>query len=103
MSKLRALCATVCLLAIVLGVRVIYAEPVQLSSTELGNCPLFPADNPWNQDISSAPVDPNSDIYINNINANDANHFLRAGFGHYPEYGIPYIIVGSTQPKLPIT
>src|SRR5262245_2189082 len=29
--------------------------------------PIFPADNAWNTDISSAPVDANSDNYINSI------------------------------------
>ena len=32
-----------------------------------GPLPLFPADNWWNPDISSAPVDPNSASYINFI------------------------------------
>src|SRR3984893_9209480 len=34
----------------------------------------FPADNPWNQDISSAPVDPNSSAIINFIGANTPLH-----------------------------
>jgi hypothetical protein len=30
----------------------------------------FPADNLWNQNIASAPVDPNSDAIVNFIGAN---------------------------------
>ena len=34
-----------------------------------GACPIFPASNPLNQDISHAPVDPNSAQYIESIGA----------------------------------
>jgi len=34
----------------------------------------FPADNAWNQDISSAPVDPNSSAIINFIGASAPLH-----------------------------
>src|SRR5215472_10366613 len=34
-----------------------------------GQCPIFPADNIWNQDISQLPVDPNSSQYIASIGA----------------------------------
>ena len=35
--------------------------------TRLAGCPVFPADNAWNRDISQAPVDPRSDAYIRSI------------------------------------
>jgi len=62
-------------------------------------CPLFPADNPLNQDISRAPVDPSSDSYIASIGA---SLHLHADFGTNPAYGIPYTVVSSSQPKVPI-
>ena len=34
----------------------------------------FPADNAWNQDISSAPVDPNSSAIINFMGASTPLH-----------------------------
>jgi len=34
----------------------------------------FPADNAWNQDISSAPVDPNSAAIINFIGGSTPLH-----------------------------
>jgi hypothetical protein len=63
------------------------------------SCPILPAGNPLNQDISRAPVDPNSSSYIAAIGA--AGH-LHADFGTNPGYGIPYTVVGPRQPKVPI-
>ena len=31
------------------------------ASTQIGGCPVFPADNAWNRDVSGDPVDPHSD------------------------------------------
>ena len=62
---------------------------------------LFPADNAWNQNISNAPVDPNSNNYVNNILANGGD-YLHADFGGGGAYGIPLITVGSTTPQVPI-
>ena len=63
------------------------------------SCPIFPASNALNEDISRAPVDPNSAGYIAAIGA--AGH-LHADFGTNPSYGIPYTVVGPRQPKVPI-
>jgi hypothetical protein len=66
---------------------------------ELGGCPLFPADNPWNQDISSLPVHPNSANFIRSIGADG---HLHADFGSNPDYGIPFVVVPEHQPKVPV-
>jgi hypothetical protein len=63
------------------------------------SCPIFPASNPLNQDISRAPVDPRSAQYIAAIGA--SGH-LHPDFGTDPAYGIPYTVVGPRQPKVPI-
>jgi hypothetical protein len=63
------------------------------------SCPIFPANNPLNQDISHAPVDPNSAAYIASIGL--TGH-LHPDFGTNPSYGIPYTVVGPHQPKVPI-
>jgi Cellulose binding domain len=76
------------------------ARPAQVAI--IGNCTVFPSDNPWNRDISNSPLDPNSDGYIASINAG-SNQYLRAGFGLYPEYGMPYTLVPGSQPMVPIT
>jgi hypothetical protein len=66
--------------------------------------PLFPADNWWNLDMTSAPVDSNSASFINFIN-NGTPRRLHPDFGGNAApgsveiYGFPYIVVDSTQPK----
>jgi hypothetical protein len=57
----------------------------------------FPADNLWNQNISSAPVDPNSDAYINFIGGTTPLH-PDFGSGLYAgqSIGIPYVVVSGT-------
>ncbi len=68
----------------------------------IAGCPVFPADNPWNQDISAAPVDPLSDQYITAINES-GDTYLHADFGSDPTYGLPYTVAPVDQPKVPIT
>ena len=65
----------------------------------LGGCSIFPADNPWNQDISSAPVHPRSAAYIRSIGAGVNLH---ADFGSNPEYGIPFSVAPPGQPRVPV-
>lgn len=64
---------------------------------------VFPSDNPWNQDISGAPVDPNSTTLIASLGADTPLH---PDFG--TEYegapnGIPYVVVSGTQRRVPAT
>lgn len=64
---------------------------------------VFPPNNPWNQDISTAPVDPNSANLIASIGLNTPVH---PDFGTTWEgapNGIPYIVVSGTQRRVPIT
>ena len=58
----------------------------------------FPADNAWNQDVSAAPVDPNSAAIINFIGPSLGLH-PDFGSGEYDgsDIGIPYVVVGSSQ------
>jgi hypothetical protein len=67
-----------------------------------GGCQVFPPDNPWNTDISTAPIDPKSSTYIANINANGGQK-VHPDFGSDPTYGIPYVTVLGSQPKVPVT
>jgi len=57
----------------------------------------FPADNAWNQDISNASVDPNSDAIINFIGLNTPMH-PDFGAGQYQgqTIGIPYVVVSGS-------
>jgi len=75
-------------------------EAAPTSSALIG----FPADNWWNLDISSAPVDANSANYISYIN-NGSTRRLHPDFGGYASpgsiqiYGMPYVVVDSTVAK----
>ncbi len=82
---------------------------------DLGACPVFPQppaslsprapslpnQAAWNQDISSAPVAPNSARIVANINANGGD-MLHPDFGSPRPYGFPYSVVGATQRRLPV-
>ncbi len=70
-------------------------------SPQIAGCAVFPPDNPWNRDISNDPVDPNSANYIAHMNGD--SKFLHADFGSNLTYGIPYVVVPGTQPKVPMT
>ncbi len=65
----------------------------------------FPADNAWNQDISNAPVDPNSDAIVNFIGPSVPLHpDFGAGLYNGSTMGIPYDIVsGSPFVKIKFT
>jgi len=64
----------------------------------------FPPDNAWNTDISSMPVDPNSDNIIAFIGTGSPLHpDFGAGLYAGSTIGIPYQVVDTTtQPKVPI-
>ncbi len=68
--------------------------------TAIGDCQMFPSDNPWNRDVSNDPVDPKSDTYIARISG-AGDHFLHADFG--PDFGIPFTVVPEGQPLVPVT
>jgi len=72
-----------------------------------GPLPLFPSDNWWNADVSNAPVDPDSASYIDFIN-DGGTQPLHPDFGGEESpgsvavYGMPYAVVGGTQPKVAV-
>ena len=58
----------------------------------------FPAANAWNQDISSAPVDPNSSAIVNFIGDSTPLHpDFGAGLYAGQTIGIPYIVVSGSR------
>src|SRR6266481_4248965 len=64
---------------------------------------LFPADNPWNQNISQAPLATNSAAIMSSIIATYGNGRFHPDFGqdyqtaNTPLYGIPYNVVRSNS------
>ena len=70
--------------------------------------PLFPADNWWNLDISSAPVDPGSAGYISFINKGGTRRAhpdfgANESPGSVEIYGFPYIVVDAAVAKRAVT
>jgi hypothetical protein len=68
----------------------------------VGGCPVFPSDNPWNQRVDTAPLHPDSAAIIAKIQSVGGD-FLHPDFGESASYGIPFVVVPSTQPEVPIT
>lgn len=60
---------------------------------------LFPGDNWWNQDVSRAPLDSQSNAFIDFIGR---TRTLHPDFGP-PPYGIPYVGVSGSQARVPVT
>jgi hypothetical protein len=66
------------------------------ASPQVGGCGLFPPDNAWNQRVDSLPVHSNSAAFVSNIGT---NRNLHPDFGGDGEYGIPFIVVPSNEPR----
>jgi hypothetical protein len=62
-------------------------------------CPLFPADNVWNTDISALPVAPQSAAWLASMDAagTDLHPDFGPDQGGYP-YGIPVTVVTGSAP-----
>ena len=78
------------------------ADRIPVSSPVVGGCPVLPADNAWNQDISQAPLRANSPAIISSIQSSGGTR-LHPDFGENPDYGIPFVVVPEGQPLVPIT
>jgi hypothetical protein len=77
---------------------------------DLGGCPVFPKpsapanapsaadESAWNQDVSAAPLDPNSAAYIGYIDSHGGG-LLHPDFGSPRAYGFPYAVVGMPQKR----
>lgn len=60
---------------------------------------VFPADNPWNTDISQAPPDPGSDSIIARIASASMHPDFGSGTWNGAPIGIPYVVVCGSQQK----
>jgi hypothetical protein len=69
--------------------------PPASTSPTIGDCAIFPPDNPWNTDISRAPVDTSHD-YIGAL----GSMTLWPDFGG--PYGILFVSVPFSQPLVPV-
>lgn len=68
---------------------------------------VFPANNIWNTPVDTAPLHPNSALWMTNLNSNPSGVPLHPNFlsglylGHYT--GFPYSVVGNATPKVLVT
>jgi hypothetical protein len=63
-------------------------------------CPIFPADNPWNQRVDRLPVAANSAAIIDSIGADTGLHpDFGSGMWNGSPIGIPITVVAGTQKR----
>jgi hypothetical protein len=83
------------------------AAPAPVLLEPLAGRQVLPAGNWWNQDVTGVPVDPQSPQIVGWISGRSATNTtavrrLHPDFGP-PPYGIPYVVVAGTQPRVPVT
>jgi hypothetical protein len=72
------------------------------AGASLGGKRMFPADNPWNRDISREPVDPDSAAFISSIGLDKSLHPDFGTVWDGAQVGIPYVVVSGEQSRVPI-
>jgi hypothetical protein len=91
------------LLALPLLAAVIAAGPAVAGGPSLAGCPVFPADNAWNQRVDRLPVARNSATLIRSIGLGSGVHAdFGSGTWDGGPIGIPYVVVDGTQRRVPI-
>jgi hypothetical protein len=100
-----AAAAAVPMLALMLAVGPVGGKAPRgtMLSTPGGELAIFPADNPWNQDVSALPVHAQSAAYIRSIGAGKTLHPDFGTVYNGAPNGIPYVLVGAGQKKVPVT
>ena len=76
----------------------------QNSGPSIAGCPVFPADDIWNTDVSTLPVDSHSAAWISN--SGGPGRLIHPDFGDSGTsmpYGIPFIVTNSSHPKTSVT
>jgi hypothetical protein len=93
--------AGLCAIALLTGTVLLSAAAVLLEP--LNGRQVFPTNNWWNVDVTTAPVDPRSAQLIAWISGRTGGNTtavrrLHPDFGP-PPYGIPYVVVDGSQPR----
>lgn len=100
MRLLTVLVATICLAS---GAAAQQPPAVALGpNATLFGSRLLPPDSPWHRDVSKDPVDPRSKAILSRVGLGTTLH---PDFGTEWEgapIGIPYIVVGKGQPRVPV-
>jgi uncharacterized repeat protein (TIGR01451 family) len=93
------------LLTVAAATVILSAQTAPVIDESLVGRQVFPVDNWWNLDVHAAPVDANSQKYIDWISNRAANpsnvRRLHPDFGP-PPYGIPYVVVSGDEPLTPV-
>jgi hypothetical protein len=77
---------------------------VDAAPPTIGGCQVFPSNNIWNVPVDNLPVHANSTTWVNTMGAalNVVPDFGSGLIDGRP-FGIPFVTVPGTQPKVPIT
>jgi hypothetical protein len=79
------------------------AAPAQ-SAPRIGGCPVFPANNPWNQRVDRLPVHRNSDAIVRSIGLDETMHAdFGSGLWEGGPIGIPFVTVARAQARVPVS
>jgi hypothetical protein len=106
MDRTRRLLALSLASCLVLGTVAACEPPTTTTTTTArptGACPTFPADNPWNTDISGAPLSPRSAAWVASIGSTTKLHPDFGTFWDGGPIGIPFVHVGANQAKVPVS
>src|SRR4051812_7912137 len=76
--------------------------PISTSGLSLNGRRPFPADNPWNADVTNAAVDSRSSTLIASCGLRNLHPDFGTVWDGAPN-GIPYVLVHSSQAKVPVT
>jgi hypothetical protein len=63
-------------------------------------CPIFPANNPWNERVDRLPVAADSNALVAAIGLDAPVH---PDFGSFSGYGIPYTVVGHSTKRVRVS
>jgi hypothetical protein len=89
------------LFSLALAVGTVALAGSSVAPPKLADCPVFPANNPWNQPVNKLPVEPNSSAIVDSIGGDTG---LRADFGSGlwdgAPIGIPITVVKAGIPKV---
>jgi hypothetical protein len=91
-------------LGVVAAVAALALAAPPAGAATVGGCPVFPPNNPWNQRVDRLPVLGNSDAIVRSIGATDTMHAdFGSGLWDGGPIGIPFVTVGGSQPKVPVS
>lgn len=97
------LCLLLLFLLSAAGSAVTKVRATSAAVTTIGGCPLFPASNVWNADISHLPVAASSANSIASIGLGGHLHpDFGSGLYNGEPIGIPYVVVPGNQPGVPV-